>query len=97
MAQHPSPHFPVRDLALRNWSQAAALHTPPGDKYISSRYHMPSHFSHVRLLMTLGTVAHQAPLSMEFPRQEYWRGLPFPSLGDFPNPGSEPTSLMSPA
>ena len=33
------------------------------------------------------TVARQAPLSMGFPRQEYWSGLPFPSLGDLPNPG----------
>ena len=38
-------------------------------------------------------VAHQAPLSMEFPRQEYWSGLPFPSLGDLPNPRIKPTSL----
>ena len=37
-------------------------------------------------------VAHQAPLSMGFSRQEYWRGLPFPSLGDLPNPGIEPWS-----
>ena len=34
------------------------------------------------------TVVLQAPLSMGFPRYEYWSGLPFPSLGDFPNPGS---------
>ena len=34
----------------------------------------------------------QAPLSMEFSRQEYWSGLPFPSLGDLPNPGVEPRS-----
>ena len=40
------------------------------------------------------TVAHQAPLSMEFSRQEYWSGLPFPIPGDHPNPGVEP---MSPA
>ena len=33
------------------------------------------------------TVAHQAPLSMEFSRQEYWSGLPFPSPGDLPDPG----------
>ena len=33
------------------------------------------------------TVAHQAPLSMEFSRQEYWSGLPFPSPGGLPNPG----------
>ena len=36
------------------------------------------------------TVAHQAPPSMEFSRQEYWSGLPFPSPGDPPNPGIEP-------
>ena len=40
------------------------------------------------------TVAHQASLSMGFPKQEYWRGLPFPSLGDLPYPGIE---LASPA
>ena len=38
------------------------------------------------------TVACQAPLSMGFPRQEYWSGLPFPSPGDLPDPGIEPTS-----
>ena len=37
------------------------------------------------------TRAHQAPLSKGFPRQEYWSGLPFPSPGDLPNPGIEPT------
>ena len=38
------------------------------------------------------TVVLQAPLSMEFPRQEYWSGLLFPSPGDLLNPGLEPTS-----
>ena len=38
------------------------------------------------------TVAHQAPLSMVFPRQEYWGTLPFPSTGDLPGPGIEPAS-----
>ena len=38
------------------------------------------------------TLSHQAPLSMGFPRQEYWSGLPFPSPGDLPDPGIEPTS-----
>ena len=37
-------------------------------------------------------VAHQTPLSMGFPRQEYWSGLPFPSPGDLLDPGIEPTS-----
>ena len=43
--------------------------------------------------MTLRTVAHQDPLSMRFPRQEYWSGLPFPSPGDLPDPRIEPVSL----
>ena len=47
--------------------------------------------------MTLWTVAHQAPLSVEFSRQEYWSGLPFPPPRDLPNPGIEPASLVSPA
>ena len=41
------------------------------------------------------TVAHQAPLSMEFSWEEYWSGLPFPSPGDLPDPGIESTSLTS--
>ena len=43
------------------------------------------------------TVACQALLSMEFPRQEYWSGLPFPPPGDLPDPGIKPTFLMSSA
>ena len=39
----------------------------------------------------------QAPLSMGFIRQKYWRGLLFPSLGDLPNPGTAPPSPVSPA
>ena len=42
-------------------------------------------------------IACQAPLSMGFPKQEYWGALPFPTLGDLPNPGIEPVSLASPA
>ena len=41
---------------------------------------------------TSWTVAHQAPLSMGFPRQEYWSGLPFPSPEDLPDPGTESVS-----
>ena len=43
-------------------------------------------------LVTLWTVAFQAPLSMGFSRQEYWSGLPCPSPGDLPNPGIKPRS-----
>ena len=44
-------------------------------------------------LVTPWTIAHQAPLSMEFSRQEYWSMLPFPSAGDIPDPETEPGSL----
>ena len=43
-------------------------------------------------LNTAQTIAHQALLFMGFPGQEYWSGLPFPSLGDLPNPGIKPES-----
>ena len=46
------------------------------------------------LFATPWTVAQQAPLSMGFPRQEDWSGLPFPSPVDFPVPGIEPASIM---
>ena len=58
---------------------------------------MLSPFSHVRLFVTLWTVAHQALLSVGFSRQEYWSGLPCPPPGDLPNPGIELVSLMSSA
>ena len=49
--------------------------------------------SRVRLFATPWTVAHQAPVSIGFSRQEYWSGLPFPSLGIFPTQGSNPGLL----
>ena len=49
------------------------------------------------ILAIAWTVAHQAPLSMGFSRQEYWSGLPFPSPGDLPNPEIEPGSPASQA
>ena len=52
--------------------------------------------SRVSLLATW-TGACQAPLPMEFSRQEYWSGMPFPSPGALPNLGTEPMSLVSPA
>ena len=47
---------------------------------------------HVRLFVTLWAVAHQAPPSMGFYKQEDWSGLPFPTPGDLPDPGFEPGS-----
>ena len=49
------------------------------------------------LCLTLWTIASQAPLSMEFSRQEYWSRFPFPTPGDLPDQGMEPTSLVPPA
>ena len=60
--------------------------TPGADAVVQS-------LSHVGLFASLWTAARQAPLSVGFPRQEYWIGLPFPSLEDLPGPGSE---LLSP-
>ena len=54
-------------------------------------------FSCVWLCVTPWTVAHQAPLSMEFSRQEYWSRLTFPLPKELLDPGIEPTSLTSPA
>ena len=51
----------------------------------------------LQLFAILWTIACQAPLSMEFSRQEYWNRLPFPIIAELPDPGIEPESLMSPA
>ena len=58
---------------------------------------MLSCFSCVWFFATAWTVAHQAPLSMGFYREEPWNGLPCPPSGDLSDPGIEPTSLMVPA
>ena len=58
---------------------------------------MLSHFRHVQLFAVPQTAAHQAPLSMGFSRQKYWSGLLHLPPGDFPNPGIELMSPVSPA
>ena len=58
---------------------------------------MLSQFNHVQFCATQWTVTLQAPLNMEFSRQEYWSGLPFPSPGDLTDPRIEATSPVSPA
>ena len=57
-------------------------------------YECASVLSPVGLLLTPWAVTHQAPLSVGFPRQEYWSGLPFPPAGDLPHP-METASLVS--
>ena len=62
--------------------------------FLSLSHHVPKcqSLSRVEPFVTPWAVAHQAPLSLEFCRQEYWSGLPFPSPGDLPNPGIKPKS-----
>ena len=55
---------------------------------------MLSCFNRVQLCATLWTIACQAPLSMGFPRQEYWSRLPFPSSVYLPDPGIEPVIIV---
>ena len=65
---------------------------------VMSRYIVCAHsLICVQLFATPWTISHQAPLSMGFPRQEYWNGLPFPTRGNLPGPGIEPIYLASPA
>ena len=97
----PPPLFPVTGfehpqsqawpLSLGAIGQAGRKNALGGSVWVSAQT-----LSHVRLFATLWTVARQAPPSMGFSRQEYWRGLPFPSPGDLPDPRLEPASLMSP-
>ena len=53
--------------------------------------------SRIQLFVTHQTIAQQAPLFMEFSKQEYWSRLPFPPPRDLPDPGTEPVSPASPA
>ena len=69
-----------------------ALEGSTWEAFYSSRL---SRFSRVRLFTTPCTVAHQAPPSVGFSRQEGWRELPCPSPGHLPDSGIEPASLMS--
>ena len=91
------------------WSQTpnpTLSHSPPQPQICSS-WLWPVSVSYgdeyacvlgcIRLFATPWTVARQAPLSIEFSRQECWSGLPFPCPEDLPNPGIELASLTSPA
>ena len=64
--------------------------------FSKEHYRILKHFRHVPNFAIPWTVALQAPLSMGFPRQEYWSGLPFPPPGDLPNPAIKPTCPLGP-
>ena len=78
-------------IARKLWNLTVLVDNIGADTWVLSC------FNPVQLFETLWTLAHQAPLSMGFPRQEYWSRLPFPSPRDLPEPGIEPMSLISPA
>ena len=89
---------------VQAWQSCGSMPQCPQESLAESR--MPKNMvcgggacvlSCVRLFAILWTVAHQAPLSMGYSRQEHWSGLTFPPPGDLPDPGIKPTSLMSPA
>ena len=85
------------DLLYSTWNSAQCYVAGwMGGEYGEGCACVLSCFSRVLFCMTLWTVVSQAPLSMGFSRKEYWGGLPCPSPGDLPDPGIEPTSLMSP-
>ena len=94
--------LPRSKRLLISWLQSpsAVILEPKKIKSVTLSIVSPSichELSHVQLFATPWTMAHQAPLSMRFSRQEYWNGLPFPPSGDRPNPGIERESPASPA
>ena len=81
-----------QEPAFACWTPSSVIPTVRVGQFGSEGVCLCAHSAVSNSFMTPWTVAHQAPLSMEFSRQEYWSGLPFPSPGDLPNPGTEPAS-----
>ena len=84
--------FSRRSSRPRVWTWVSCIGRQILYHSTTMKYLKVKSFSRVRLFATPWTVAYQAPQSVEFSRQEYWSGLPFPSPGDPPNPGIEPGS-----
>ena len=91
---HVFPLNPITILlpiyAWRNRYRERLCNCLPARELVSDK--LRKSLSRVHLFVTLWTVAHQAPLSMRCPRQEYWSGVPFPFSGDLPDSGIEPGS-----
>ena len=85
--------FPALRMVLVLASEAHTLAVPEGALSFQGNWiTWESPFIDIYSFEITWTVAYQAPLSMEFSRQEYWSGLPFPSPGNLPNPGIKPGS-----
>ena len=82
-------HFLLQGIFLTQGSNLCLLHWQADSLPLC----VLSHFNHGWLFVIPWTVAHQAPLSMVFSRQEHWSGLPFSSPGNLADPGIEPMSL----
>ena len=74
------------------WTEEPGGLQSMGSQRVGHDINIDKSLNSVGLFAILWTVAYQAPLSMGFSRQEYWSGLPFPSPGDLPDPGTEPGS-----
>ena len=86
--------FPALRMVLVLASEAHTLAVPEGALSFQGNWiTWESPFIDIYSFEITWTVAYQAPLSMEFSRQEYWSGLPFPPPVDLPDPGIEPASL----
>ena len=92
-----SLHLPLGNHKFRNKLEFNRTNCPilQSCKWSVLFIHGLSCFSHVWPFATPWTIAHQAPLSMGFSRQKYWRGLPCPPPWNLPNPGTGAMSLMS--
>ena len=89
---------PMSSVPAITWhlnSQTPPASEAPLSTMISSLVAVVYSLSRVQLLVIPWTVARQVPLSMGFPRQDYWGGLPFPLPGDLFNPGIEPRINIS--
>ena len=101
MATHSSSvawRIPQTGVAESDTTERLNHHQPPGDSDTSGcapRYSIMS-TPFVTPWTVTWTVAHQTPMSMGFPRQEYWSGLPCPPPGDLPNSRTEPSSPVAP-
>ena len=84
--------FPLGFSCLQIWRWIGAVHVLTSRCY--KAMFVLSHFSRVWLFATLWTVAHQAPLSVGFSRQDYWSGLPCRSPGAVPDPEIKPSCLL---
>ena len=102
LTQHTCPHIIVANAQSKadNFSSVVFICFTSSERKIlktknRSVWTLPCEWqllSRVLLLATPWTIAHQPPLSMEFSRQKYCSGLPFPSPGDLPDPGIKPGS-----